>query len=185
MEVVYSSLTLVPTYKTAWLCIPEGSSMASDSSGKNNSYMCGNHILQSQIRDSPNLEDQVPLFISPRNKVGRLYPQALGSFFVAFYDSLGYGGGIRRRLHTGLTSDRLRCPICLPYNPLHGPSINHHLKSTSLVACASIAAGTRLPSRYLETALLYLLISRSLHSNGSTRYRILNIQDASHCTVIK
>jgi hypothetical protein len=26
----------------------------------------------------PNLEDQVPVFISPRNRVARLYPQALG-----------------------------------------------------------------------------------------------------------
>jgi hypothetical protein len=33
-------------------------------------------ILLSQIRDSPNLEGQVPVFISPRNRVARLYPQA-------------------------------------------------------------------------------------------------------------
>jgi hypothetical protein len=32
-----------------------------------------NHILLSQIRDSPNLEGQVPVFISPRNRVVRLY----------------------------------------------------------------------------------------------------------------
>jgi hypothetical protein len=31
----------------------------------------------------------------------RLYLQALGSLFVASYDSQGYGGGIRPRLHTG------------------------------------------------------------------------------------
>jgi hypothetical protein len=36
------------------------------------------YILLSQIWDSPNLEDQVPVFISPRNRVARLYPQALG-----------------------------------------------------------------------------------------------------------
>jgi hypothetical protein len=36
------------------------------------------YILLSQIWDSPNLEDQVPVFISPRNKVAQLYPQALG-----------------------------------------------------------------------------------------------------------
>jgi hypothetical protein len=41
------------------------------------------HILLSQIRDSPNLEGQVPVFISPRNRVGQLYPQALGSLFAA------------------------------------------------------------------------------------------------------
>jgi hypothetical protein len=34
------------------------------------------HILVSQIRDSPNLEGQVPVFISPRMKIARLYPQA-------------------------------------------------------------------------------------------------------------
>jgi hypothetical protein len=35
------------------------------------------HILLSQIRD-PNLEDQVPVFVSPRNRLAQLYPQALG-----------------------------------------------------------------------------------------------------------
>jgi hypothetical protein len=60
------------------------------------------HILLSQIRDSPNLEGQVPVFISPRNRVALLYPQALGSLFVASYDSHGYGGGIRTRIHTAI-----------------------------------------------------------------------------------
>jgi hypothetical protein len=58
------------------------------------------HILLSQIRGSPNLEGQVPVFISPRNRVAQLYPRALGSLFIASYDSQGYGGGIRPRLHT-------------------------------------------------------------------------------------
>jgi hypothetical protein len=62
----------------------------------------GNHdsILLSQVRDSPKLEGQVPVFIYPRNRVVRLYPQTLGSLFVASYDSQGYGGGIRTCLHT-------------------------------------------------------------------------------------
>jgi hypothetical protein len=38
------------------------------------------HILLSQIRDSPNLEAQVPIFISLRNRLARLYPQVLGSY---------------------------------------------------------------------------------------------------------
>jgi hypothetical protein len=59
------------------------------------------HILLPQIRDSPNLEGQVSMFISPSNRVARLYPQAMGSLFIASYDSQGYGGGIRTRLHTG------------------------------------------------------------------------------------
>jgi hypothetical protein len=41
------------------------------------------HILLAQVRDFPNLEGQVPIFISPRNRVAQLYPQALGSLFVA------------------------------------------------------------------------------------------------------
>jgi hypothetical protein len=53
-----------------------------------------NTIFYCLIRDSPNLEGQVPVFISPRNRVARLYPQVLGSLFVASYDSQGYGGGI-------------------------------------------------------------------------------------------
>jgi hypothetical protein len=60
-----------------------------------------NHILLSQIRDSPNLEGQVPVFISPRNSVAQIYPQALSSLFVVSYKSPGYGGGIRTSLHTG------------------------------------------------------------------------------------
>jgi hypothetical protein len=55
------------------------------------------HILLSQIRDSPNS----PVYISRRNRVAQLDPQALGSIFVASYDSQDFGGGIRRRLHTG------------------------------------------------------------------------------------
>jgi hypothetical protein len=55
----------------------------------------GTHdILLSQIRVSPNLEGQVPVFISPRNRVAQSYPQALGSHFVASYDSQGYDEGI-------------------------------------------------------------------------------------------
>jgi hypothetical protein len=57
--------------------------------------------LLSQIRDFPNLECQVPTFISRRNRVAQLYPQALGSLSISFYDSQGYGGGIRTILHVG------------------------------------------------------------------------------------
>jgi hypothetical protein len=45
------------------------------------------HILLSQIRDSPNLEGQVPVFISPRNRVVQLYLQGLGFLFCASYES--------------------------------------------------------------------------------------------------
>jgi hypothetical protein len=52
-----------------------------------------NHILLSQFRESANLEGQAPIFISPRNTVTQLYPQALGSLFIISYDWQGYGGG--------------------------------------------------------------------------------------------
>jgi hypothetical protein len=66
-----------------------------------------NHILLSQIRDSTNLEAQVSLFTSPKNRIAQLYSHTLGSIFVASYDSQGYGGGIRTRLQSGLTSGSL------------------------------------------------------------------------------
>jgi hypothetical protein len=56
-------------------------------------------ILLPQIRDSPSIESQVPVFMSPRNRVAQLYPQALDFLFITSYDSQGYGGGIRTRLH--------------------------------------------------------------------------------------
>jgi hypothetical protein len=61
------------------------------------SESCGtdDHILLSQIRDSPNLEGQVP-----RNRVAQLCPLALGSRFVASCDSQRYGGGNRKHWYT-------------------------------------------------------------------------------------
>jgi hypothetical protein len=61
-------------------------------------------ISLSQIRDSPNLEGQLPVFVFPRNRVVRLYPQALGSIFIASYDSQGYDVDIRPHIHTGFSS---------------------------------------------------------------------------------
>jgi hypothetical protein len=43
---------------------------------------------------------QVSVIISPSDKWAQLYPQALGSVFVAFYDFKSYGGGILTHLHT-------------------------------------------------------------------------------------
>jgi hypothetical protein len=55
----------------------------------------------SALRQTPKLEDQVSVFMSPSNRVARIYPQAPSSLFIALYDSQGYGGGILTRLHTG------------------------------------------------------------------------------------
>jgi hypothetical protein len=51
---------------------------------------CGNdHILLSHFRDSPNLEGQVHVFISNRNRVAQLTPQTQSSHFVASYGLQG------------------------------------------------------------------------------------------------
>jgi hypothetical protein len=60
-------------------------------------------IFYCLIWDSPNLEGHVPVFISPSNRVAQLCPRALGSHFIASYDSQGSGGGILSLLHTGVS----------------------------------------------------------------------------------
>jgi hypothetical protein len=44
--------------------------------------------------------------MSPSDSGAQLYPQALGSLFVTFYDSQGYDGGILSRLHTGKIKEK-------------------------------------------------------------------------------
>jgi hypothetical protein len=66
--------------------------LGSESRGLKTIFYCPNFL------NSPNLENQVPVFISPRDRVAQLYPRALGSLSVASYDSQGYGGGILTRL---------------------------------------------------------------------------------------
>jgi hypothetical protein len=75
-----------------FLVIASGVILGSESSGTHD------HILLSHIRDSSNMEGQVPVFISLRNRMVQLYPQALSFLFVASYDSQGYGRGNRTRL---------------------------------------------------------------------------------------
>jgi hypothetical protein len=66
-------------------------------------------IFYCLISESPKLEDQIPVFITPRNRVAQLYPWAMGSLFVASYDSQGYGMGILTRLIGALIL--IRCPV--------------------------------------------------------------------------
>jgi hypothetical protein len=42
---------------------------------RSESHSTHDHILLSEIGVSPNLEGQVPIFISPRNRVAQLYPR--------------------------------------------------------------------------------------------------------------
>jgi hypothetical protein len=74
------------------------------------------HILLSQIPDSPNLEGQVPVFISPRNRVAWLYPQALGSLLVYEMNCLlsleHWGRGFESHSRHGCLCVRLFC-VCV------------------------------------------------------------------------
>jgi hypothetical protein len=58
-------------------------------------------IFYCLIWDSANLEDQIRVFISPRNRGSELYPRGLGSLSVASCNAQGYDGGILARLHMG------------------------------------------------------------------------------------
>jgi hypothetical protein len=56
--------------------------------------------MSSALRPSPNLEDQVSVFMSTSDRVAQLYPQAPGSLSVGICDSEGYSGGILTRLYS-------------------------------------------------------------------------------------
>jgi hypothetical protein len=77
-------------------------------------------------------------------------------------------------LHSLLYRTNSVAPVVFLITPLHGANIEHSFQHYSIIACVSATAGTCLPSRCLDTALVYLLISRSLHTNSSTLYDINN-----------
>jgi hypothetical protein len=92
----------------------------------------------------PNLEGQVPVVTSPRNRVVRLYPQALGSLFVASYVSQGYGGGIRTRLLTAHGS----------WFSVYSLGTDRTENSFSIIACSLVSGETCLQSCFLATAVV-------------------------------
>jgi hypothetical protein len=104
------------------------------------------HILLSQIWDSHNLEGQVPIFISPRNRMSRLYPQALGSLFIASYDSQGYGGGIRIHLHASSNTAPLDCctTVTTIFNTLSRDTLFTFVALTDCHVCCSCSGAVTL-----------------------------------------
>jgi hypothetical protein len=68
------------------------------------------HFAVSDSR-APQPRGPGPRIYIPRNRVVQLYPQALGSLFVASYDLKDYGGGIRPRLHAGADLVRIRVGV--------------------------------------------------------------------------
>jgi hypothetical protein len=106
-------------------------------------------IFYCLIWDSPTLEGQVYVFISPRNRVAQLYSRALGPLSVAPYDSQDYGGGILARFHTGLKE-------VIAFFPLirYGPQRNR-------LRLFFVAAGT--PSRAVTSN------EREIHTHTQTQ----------------
>jgi hypothetical protein len=46
------------------------------------------------LSPATNLEEQVPVFVSPSDRAAQSYLQTPVSLFISFYDSQGYGGVI-------------------------------------------------------------------------------------------
>jgi hypothetical protein len=117
------------------------------------------HILLSQIRDSPNLEGQVPVFISPRNRVAQLYPQALGSLRLA---------GLPR-LHTRYSLPSFSSVFLI--TPLHGPSRKHRFQQY-FYCCMRIRCRGN-------------VFTEPLFRNGSTLYSVFNVSHFHYKALLK
>jgi hypothetical protein len=73
--------SVIYSYKCFW-ALPEQSLSCPTPSERTSIFYC-------LISDSPSLEGQVPVFISPWNKMAQLYPRVPSSLFVDSYDSQG------------------------------------------------------------------------------------------------
>jgi hypothetical protein len=60
-----------------------------------------NDAWSSALRQTPNLENNISVYMSPSDRVSELYPQAPGSLFFSLHQSLNYCEGILTSLHTG------------------------------------------------------------------------------------
>jgi hypothetical protein len=94
------------------------------------------------------------------------------SLFVASYDSRGYGGGIRPRLHTGLNYDLNFVALIIPR---HGPTENTTL--LLLRVCWGFHVIVNEPVHWctgccLATAVVSLFVSRFLPNSWSVRRNI-------------
>jgi hypothetical protein len=112
------------------------------------------HILLSQIRDSTNLECQVPVFISPRNRVARLYAQALGSLLVSDYLAQIVPVITSRHGITEITALLLLCLDSLPQRCVYY-TVPLLLYQPCLRVCC---CGNSLPSRCLSCIFAYLAV---------------------------
>jgi hypothetical protein len=109
---------------------------------RSESHGTHDHIFLSQIRDSPNLQGQIPVCI-PQEHGGPVIPLGTEFFFFASYDSQGYGGDIRPSLHVGEVLGRTNSLLSFDKNDAH--------KNSSIVSCVFVAAGMYVLSSCLAT----------------------------------
>jgi hypothetical protein len=115
-------------------------------------------ILYCLIWDSPNLEGQVPVFISPRNRVAQLYPRALGSLYAVSYDSRGYSGGILTLPQPGGPGPRIYIYIYIYIPQEQGGSVQSESKKSK----------SRYDRRSVSQSMSWCLVhvaSEGLHPN--------------------
>jgi hypothetical protein len=98
------------------------------------------HILLSLIRDFSQPGGPGPSIYIPQEQGGPVTPQALGSLFVASYDSRGYGGGIRTRLHAGYLM--FNCNGSYSLCDLGTDRTENTVKNSSSVVSAAVTAVT-------------------------------------------
>jgi hypothetical protein len=82
--------------------------------------------------------------------VAQLYPRALGSLFIASYDSRGYGGGILTRLHTG--NSNLHYILNILYSYAYS---QENTESSTVIGYVFVPAETCIESRCLATIEVY------------------------------
>jgi hypothetical protein len=134
---------------------------------RSESHGTHDHILLSQIRDTPNLEGQVPVFISPLFRGDLVIPPGTGFPFRRLLRLAGLRWKYSNPPPHGLTNST---PLVLLITYRHVPCRKH---SSHYCCIQSFPwTHTRLWSRYLVTAVLQLFVSRSLPSNKPTRHII-------------
>jgi hypothetical protein len=113
-----------------------------------------------------------------------LLEHALSLFSLLYLHRLSPGNGFQRRSFLGfrvyvlsawrLSHNQPNSTLALLIIPRHGPRREHSFPVTPLVHVRNLLPrnGSCLESQYLPTAVVWLLISRSLTSNGSTRNNI-------------
>jgi hypothetical protein len=142
----------------------------------------GSRIYISQEQGG-NLEGLVPVFVSPRNRVAQLYSRALGSLYIASYDSRGYGGGI-------LTLPQRGGPSSLLYIPQEqdGPVQSHVTADGPFIpvvlcrpvyACIGYTLITEQMWQFQKYPAWHIFVHIRLNSCVQTLH-IRNLQPSSH-----